>query len=130
MRESGPTLKEHLGTEYEITSIFKHNAHLTNVTEDLWKLGNNLIKPDHIMIVGEPGNSLGINYHYSNEKDTNFIAESSNYIHIRFANLFQRHDKPWRIYWKVWSVNLKLDRTLLGCGKSHTCVIEITSFQR
>jgi len=27
-------------------------------------------------------------------------------------------------------VNLKLDRALLGCGKSHICVIEITSFQR
>ena len=65
MRESGPTLKEHQGTEYEITNIFKHNAHLTNVAEDLGKLGNNLIKPDHIIIVGEPGKSQGRNYHFS-----------------------------------------------------------------
>ena len=88
VRESGPTLKEHLGTEYEITSIFKHNAHLTNVAEDLGKLGDNLIKPYHIIIVGETGNSLGRYYHYSNEKDINFIAERSDNTNVKYANLF------------------------------------------
>jgi hypothetical protein len=94
VRESGPMLKKCLGTEYEITSIFKHNAHLTNVAEDLGKFGNNLIKSDHIIIMGEPRNSLGRNYHYSNEQDINFIAERSNNMNVGFANLFQRHNKP------------------------------------
>lgn len=98
MRESGPTLKEHLGNEYEIISIFKQNAHLTNIAEDLGKFCNNLIKPDHIIIVGEPRNSLGRNYHYSNEKGINFIAERSNNMNVGFATLFWRHDKQWRIY--------------------------------
>ena len=99
MRESGPTLKEHLGNEYEITSIFKHNAHLSNVAEDLGKLGNKLIKPDNIIIiVREPGHSLVRNHHYSNKKDINFIAERSSNMNVRFANLFQRNDKPWSIH--------------------------------
>jgi hypothetical protein len=88
VRESGPMLKEHLGNEYEITSIFKHNEHLTNVAEDVGKLGNNLTKSDHIIIVGETGNSLGRYYHYSNEKDINFIAERSDNTNFKFANLF------------------------------------------
>jgi hypothetical protein len=36
----GPMLQEHLGTEYEITSIFKPSAPLANVVEDLEKLGS------------------------------------------------------------------------------------------
>jgi len=38
--EIGTMLQEHLVTEYEITSIFKLNAPIANVTVDLWKLGN------------------------------------------------------------------------------------------
>jgi len=33
-REIGPMLKEHLGTEYKIISIFKPIAPLANVSED------------------------------------------------------------------------------------------------
>ena len=50
--ETGPMLQEHLGTEYEITSIFKFNAPLANVSEDLGKLGNDH-KGDQITIVGK-----------------------------------------------------------------------------
>ena len=42
-RQIEPKLKEHLGTEHEITSIFKPIAHLANV-EDPGKLGNDLTK--------------------------------------------------------------------------------------
>ena len=45
-------LQEDLGTEYEITSIFKFNAPLANVSEDVGKLGNDH-KGDHITIVGK-----------------------------------------------------------------------------
>jgi hypothetical protein len=62
------------------------------------------MKPDHIIIVGEPGKSLGRNYHYSTEKNINFIAEGSNNMNVISANLFWRHNKP-RIYRKVKSVN-------------------------
>jgi hypothetical protein len=68
-------LQEHLGTDYEVTSIFKPNAPLANVDEDLTKLGKNLTKRDHVVIVGGPGNSPDRNYHYSIQKDINFIAE-------------------------------------------------------
>ena len=63
MGEIVPILQEHLVTEYEITSIWKPNTRLANVTEDLQKLGNDLIKRDHIIIMGGPGNSLDRNYH-------------------------------------------------------------------
>jgi hypothetical protein len=58
-------LQKHLGTEYEVTSIFKPNAPLENVVEDLVNLGKDLTKEDHIFIVGWPGNSLERNDHYS-----------------------------------------------------------------
>jgi hypothetical protein len=44
---------------------------LANVVEDLGKLGKDLTKQDHIIIVGGPGNSLDRNNHYSNEADLN-----------------------------------------------------------
>jgi hypothetical protein len=51
--ETGSILQEHLGTEYETTSIFKFSAFLASVSEDLGKLGNDLHKGDHITVVGE-----------------------------------------------------------------------------
>jgi hypothetical protein len=53
-------------------------APLANVIEDLAKLGNDLTVRDHIILVGEPRNSLDINYHYSMEMDISFIADRSN----------------------------------------------------
>jgi hypothetical protein len=71
----GPMLQEKLGTEYEVTSIFKPNAPLANVVEGLGNLGKHLTKQDHIVIVGGPRNSLNSSYHYSIEEDLNFIAK-------------------------------------------------------
>jgi len=80
-------LQENLGAECEITSIFKPNAPLANVVEDLRKLGNRLTKRDHIKM-GGPGKSLDRNYQYSIVKDINFIAEKSNNRNVGFLNLF------------------------------------------
>jgi hypothetical protein len=74
-------LQNHLGTECEVTSIFKPNAPLENV-EDLANLGKDLTKEDHIVIVGWPGNSLERNYHYSIEKDLNFIARRTDHTNV------------------------------------------------
>jgi len=57
-------LQEHLGSEYEITNIFKPNAPLADVDEYLQKFGNDLTKRYHIIIVRGPRNSLDRNYHY------------------------------------------------------------------
>lgn len=84
----GPMLQEHLVTEYEITSIFKPNAPLANIIVDLRRLGNDLTKRDHIIIVGGPRNSLDRNYHYSFQKYINFIAERSNNTNVRSEILF------------------------------------------
>jgi len=43
--------------------------------------------------VGGPGNTQGRNYHYSIEKDVNFLAEIMINTDIRFVNLFKKHDK-------------------------------------
>ena len=75
----GPLLQNHLGTEYEVTSIFKPNGPLEDIVEDLANLGKDLTKKDHIVIVGGPGNSLERNYHYSVEEDLNFIARRTSH---------------------------------------------------
>jgi len=59
----GPLFEEHLGTEYEVTSIVKHSARLANVAVDLGKPGNDFTKRHH-SIRGGPRNSLVIKYHY------------------------------------------------------------------
>jgi hypothetical protein len=82
-------LQEHLGTDFEITSIFKPSAPLANFVEELGKLGKNLTKRDHVVIVGGPGNKLDRNYHYSIEKDINFIAERTSSTNVGFVGLFR-----------------------------------------
>jgi len=43
-RNIGPLLQNHLGTEYEVMSIFKPNAPLENIVEDLENLRKDLTK--------------------------------------------------------------------------------------
>jgi hypothetical protein len=81
-RDIGPMLQKHLGTEYEVTSIFKPNAPLENVVEDLANLRKDLTKKYHIGIVGGPGKSLERNYHYSIEKDINFITRRTDNTNV------------------------------------------------
>jgi hypothetical protein len=128
-REVRPMLQEHLGTEYVATSIFKPNAPLVNVVEDLRKLGKDFTKQDRIVILGGPGNSLDRNCHYQIEKNINFIAERMSNTNVRFVNLFERHDEPW-MNGKVRSVSLHLDQALMGCGTCHIGVIDTTSIVR
>jgi hypothetical protein len=70
----GPLFEEHLGTEYEVTSIVKPSPRLANFVVDLGKHGNDFTKQHHI-IGGGPGNSLVIDYHYSIGNYISFIAE-------------------------------------------------------
>jgi hypothetical protein len=128
-RDIGPMLQTHLGTEYEVTSIFKPNAPLENVVEDLANLGKDLTKKDHIIIVGGPGNSLERNCHYSIEKDLSFIAKRTDHTNVRFVNLLRRYDKPW-MNRKMRNVNLRLDWALLGHGMSHLGVVDTTTIGR
>lgn len=128
-QDIGPMLQEKLGTEYEVTSIFKPNAPLANVIEDLENLGKDLTKQDHIVIVGGPGNSLDRNYHYSIEEDLSFIAKRTSHTNVGLVNLFRRHDKPW-MNKKVRSVNVRLDRALLSNSLSHIGVIDTTTIVR
>jgi len=100
---------------------------LENIVEDLANLGNDL-KEDHIVIVGGSGNSLERNYHYSIEKDLSFIARTD-HTNVIFMNLLRRHDEPW-MNSKVRSVNLRLNRVLLGHGMSHLNVTDTTTIRR
>jgi hypothetical protein len=119
-------LQKHLGSGYEITSIFKPNAPLVTVVENLSK---DLTRKDHIVIVGGPENSLDRNYNYSIEKHLNSIARSTGHTNVGFVGLLRRRDKLW-INRKVRSVNLQFDRALLGQGMSHICVIDTSTFVR
>jgi hypothetical protein len=128
-RGIGPMLQENLGSKFDICSIFKPNAPLANVVENLGKLGKDLTKRDHIITVGGPGNSLDRNHHYSTEDDLNFIAERTSNTNVGFVNLFQRHDKPW-MNGRVRSMNLRLDRALMRRDMSHIGVIDSSSIAR
>jgi hypothetical protein len=48
-------LQENLGKKYEIVRIFKPNALLANMVEDLGKLSKGLTKQNRIVIVGGSG---------------------------------------------------------------------------
>ena len=127
-RKVGPMLQEILSKEYEVTCLFKPNAPLANV-EDLTKLGKDLTKRDHVTLVGGPGNGLDRNYKYSVEKDVNYIAQRSRHTNVKLVNLFMRHDKPW-LNRRVKSINLGLDRALLGYDRSHIGVVDTSLLLR
>jgi glycerol dehydrogenase-like iron-containing ADH family enzyme len=101
----GQMLQENLGSKFEVFSIFKPNAPLANVVEDVRKLSKDLNKQDHIVIVGGAGNSLDVNQDYSIDKDLNFIAERTSNTNMGFVNFLRRYDKPW-MHGRVRSVNL------------------------
>jgi hypothetical protein len=42
---------------------------------------------------------------------------------VRFANILRRYDKPW-MNGRVFSVNIRLDRTLMRCDMSHINAID------
>ena len=125
----GPILQEHLGPEYKVTSIIKPNAPLENVVQDLENLGKDLTKKDHFVIVGGPGNSLDRNFKYLIKKDLNIIARRTNHTNVGFVNLLRRRDRPW-MNRTVKSVNIRLDRVLLGHGVSHVGVMDTTTLKR
>jgi hypothetical protein len=83
-------LRETLGKKFDIVSIVKPSAPITNVVHNLDDLDKYFTKQDHIIIVGGPGNSPDRNYNYSIEKDVNFIAESTANTNVGFVNLVQR----------------------------------------
>jgi hypothetical protein len=83
----GPLLQKHLGSEYEVTSVFKPSAPLATVIEDLQNLSKDLNKKDHIVIVGGPENIPHGNYNYLIEKDLNSIARSTGHTNVRFVGL-------------------------------------------
>jgi hypothetical protein len=129
-------LQEHVSTEHEVRCVLKPSAALTNVAEDVVKLGNVLTKQDHIILIqdhtvimGGPGNWPDINYSDFIEKDMNFTAERTNNTNAWFVNLFKRYDKVY-MNSKVRSVNLSLDCAQMGRGMSHIDFIYITSIVR
>jgi hypothetical protein len=54
-------LHENLGSKFKVCCIFKPNAPLANVVQDVKKLGKDLTKKDHIVTVDGVWNNLDIN---------------------------------------------------------------------
>jgi hypothetical protein len=98
-------LKENLGSKFEVHSTFKPNAPLAKLVEVVRKLGKDLTKQDHVVIVGGAGNSLYINQDYSRDKGLNFIAKRRRNTNVGSVNLLRRYDKLW-MNEKVRSMNL------------------------
>jgi hypothetical protein len=57
----GQMLQKNLCSKFEVCNVFKPNAPLANTVEDVRKLGKDLTKQVHIVIVGRAGNSQDIN---------------------------------------------------------------------
>jgi glycerol dehydrogenase-like iron-containing ADH family enzyme len=72
-RGMGPMFQENVGSKFEVYSTYKPNAPLAKVDEDVRKLGKDLTKKDHIVIVGGAGKNLDINQYYSTAKDLNSL---------------------------------------------------------
>jgi hypothetical protein len=56
-KDIGPMLQGELRTKFDICSIFKPNAPLAKVVEDVGKLGKSFTNQDYIITVGGSGNS-------------------------------------------------------------------------
>jgi hypothetical protein len=61
------------------------------VVRDVVKLNKGFTKQDHV-IVGGPGKSLDMDYHYSTEKDVTLNTGRTTYINVGTVNVFKRHD--------------------------------------
>jgi hypothetical protein len=125
-RGIGQRLQKAMGDEYAVTSIFKPNADLGNVTRDIGKLCKDFGKEDQVVIAGGPGNSLDRNLNYQIEKDLSDIALKTRHTSVRFVGLLWRHDKPWINRW-VMEVNLRLECLLVEVGRTHIDVTDISS---
>ena len=88
-RGVGPQLQESLGTAYQATSIFKPNAGLSHVIEDLGSLCKDFTKEDNVVIVGGPGNSLDRDGAYDIGGDLDKIASLTHGTNVHFVKLFR-----------------------------------------
>jgi hypothetical protein len=126
--QGGEWLQENLDFKFELCNIFRQNAPLAKDVEDL-RISKNLNKQDHIVIMGEAGNSMDINQYYSVDKDLNFIAERTSNTNVEFVNLLRRYDKLW-MNGRIRSVNLQLDRALMEGVMTHINVIDTGTIVR
>jgi hypothetical protein len=122
-------LQNAVGDAYAVTSIFKPNADLSSVTEDIGNLCKGLTKEDQVVIVGGLGNSLDRNLNYQIENDISDIAQKTSSTNVKFVGLLWRHDKPWIDRW-VREVNLRLECSLVAVGRTHIDVVDVSSISR
>jgi hypothetical protein len=83
-----------MGDAYAVTSIFKPNADLSNVSGDIENLCKGLNIENQVVIVGGPGNNLYRNLNYQIEKDISDIAQKTSHTNVKFVGFLWRHDKP------------------------------------
>jgi hypothetical protein len=86
-RVNGQRLQNAMRDAYAVTSIFKPNADLSNVTEDNGNLCKCLTKEDQVVIVWWPGNSLVRKLNYQIEKDISDIAQKTSSTNVKFVGL-------------------------------------------
>jgi hypothetical protein len=86
-RVIGQRIQNSMGDAYAVTSIFKPNADLSNVTEDIGNLCKGLNKDDQVVIVGGPENSLDRNLSYQIEKYISDIAQKTSSTNVKFVGL-------------------------------------------
>jgi hypothetical protein len=87
------------------------NVTLGNVVGELKALTKDLTKDDHVIIVGEPGNSLDRDLNCKIENDMDNTAKNSIHTNVGFIGLLDHHDRPHISKW-VGNANMKLERAL------------------
>lgn len=110
-RGVGQMLQEKLGDRYQITSIFKTSACLSQVIEDVGPLCNGFTKQNHVMVVGGAGSSIDRDQGYNIECDLVKIACATNHTNVGFVPAFMWYDQL-QLNSSVRRVNMELDQLL------------------
>lgn len=128
-RGVGQLLQEELGPGYQVTNVFKPNAGLGQVTEDIGSLCKDFTMEDTVVIVGGPGNSIDRNCEYSIECDLVKISSATKHTSVGFVSVLSRHDRP-HLNSSVRRVNLELERLLMSDMGSHIGLIPVDDICR
>jgi hypothetical protein len=113
-----------LGDEYMVTNVFKPNAILGNVVGEHKTLSKDLIKNDHVIIVGGPGLDRDLNCKIENDMDN--IAKNSIRTNVGFVGLLHHHNSPHVSKW-VRNANMRLEPALWSADRSHIGLTDVSS---
>ncbi|XP_049842200.1 uncharacterized protein LOC126292312 [Schistocerca gregaria] len=128
-RGVGQLVQEKLGADYQVTSLFKPSARLSQVIEDIGPLCRDFDKNDEVIVIGGAGNSLAKDRNYDIKSDLDKIGAATGCTNVGFVEVLQRYDQP-SVNPSVWRVNRELSEQLLDGAKTHIYTVPVGSIGR